>query len=44
MPWPTSGSEFEKRYWKTNAMTMPEITIGITKTVRRAAPEADHGT
>ena len=31
---PRAGTELEKRKLKTKAMTMPEITIGITKIVR----------
>ncbi len=27
---PSIGTVFANRYWNTNAMTIPEITIGIT--------------
>ena len=31
---PSAGTELENRKLKTKAMTMPEITIGMTKIVR----------
>ena len=33
---PNAGTELENRKLNTNAITMPEITMGITKIVRSA--------
>ena len=40
---PSAGSELENRKLKTKAMTMPEITIGMTKIVRSPVFSADAG-